>query len=147
VLILGSMPGDASLRAHAYYAHPRNLFWPLMAELHGFSADAPYDARCAALVRSGIALWDVLASCRRSGSLDTAIARDSEVANDIAAFVRAHPTVRAVLLNGAKAATSLMRHHPDLQIPCFALPSTSPANAGMSRAHKKAAWAAAFSSL
>ena len=67
LLILGSMPGRASLQANQYYAHPRNAFWPIMGSLIGFAADDPYQRRCDALLAAGVALWDVMASCRRQG--------------------------------------------------------------------------------
>ncbi len=69
VLILGSMPGRASLMAGQYYAHARNAFWPIMAELLQFEATAPYGVRVQALKAARIALWDVLHSCVREGSL------------------------------------------------------------------------------
>jgi hypoxanthine-DNA glycosylase len=145
VLVLGSMPGAASLAAQRYYAHPRNLFWPLVAEALGESLPEEYPARCRMLTGAGIALWDVLGRCRRRGSLDTAIVRDSEQANDIAAFLRAHPGIRQLFFNGA-AAEQLFRRHvlrclsnpQSLQL--HRLPSSSPANAGWTAARKSAAW-------
>ncbi|MBP7623629.1 MAG: DNA-deoxyinosine glycosylase, partial [Xanthomonadales bacterium] len=91
VLILGSMPGIASLQALRYYAHPRNQFWPILGELLGFDASADYALRVQALHKAGIAVWDVLAECEREGSLDTSIRRDSEQANDLPGLLAKHP--------------------------------------------------------
>lgn len=140
VLILGSMPGAASLAANQYYAHPRNLFWPILGDVLGFDPAVDYAARVHALHASGIAVWDVLEECRREGSLDTAIDRDSERANDLSTLLADHPNIGTLLLNGSKAASSLRRHHPSLTIPTLMLPSTSPANASIPRAVKLAAW-------
>ena len=132
VLLLGSMPGAASLAQQQYYAHPRNLFWPIMAELAGFSAHLPYPEKVRALNSSGIALWDVIASCRRAGSLDSAI-RDEQV-NDFAGFFAKQPNLAAIGFNGGKAWQSFKRHVLPLQIvpaatKLIVLPSTSPAHA------------------
>ncbi len=146
VLILGSMPGEASLAAQQYYAHPRNAFWPIMGALLGFDAALPYVARLTCLTRSGIAMWDVLAACRRSGSLDSAIEADSIEPNDFTAFLRDHTGVRGVLFNGG-AAEMLFRRQvlPSLPdefavLPCTRLPSTSPAHAAKGFGEKCAAW-------
>ena len=96
VLILGSMPGEESLRAGQYYAHPRNAFWPIMGDLFGAGPGLDYAARARVLKSNGIALWDVLASCARDGSLDSAIAGDSILANDFPAFFLAHPGIARV---------------------------------------------------
>lgn len=146
VLILGSMPGQASLRAQQYYAHPRNLFWPFMGELFGAGPALPYAARLARLHDHGVAVWDVLAACVRPGSLDGQIARDSEVGNDFAAFRRRHRRLECVCLNGGKAAEAFARHvvraAPALvaDLCVQTLPSTSPANAGQPRDAKLKAW-------
>lgn len=143
LLILGSMPGEASLRAQQYYAHPQNAFWTIMGELIGASPDAPYEARTRLLVEQGIALWDVLKACRRPGSLDASI-RDEEP-NDFAAFFRAHPRIVRIGLNGAKAAEAFRRHAAAALPPgvdLVRLPSTSPAHARMRLAEKRAAWRA-----
>ena len=144
VLILGSMPGIASLNAQRYYAHPRNQFWPILGELLGFDANDAYAQRVHALHAAGIAVWDVLAECERDGSLDSAIDRRSEHPNDIPGLLAAQTSIRRVLLNGQKAATSLQRHFPTLRIDHVTLPSTSPANASVDRARKLAAWRAAL---
>ena len=148
VLILGSMPGAASLAARAYYAHPRNAFWPIVAGVTGVDASAPYDDRARALLRAGLALWDVARSCVREGSLDAAIVDDSVDGNDVAGLLRSHPTIRRVCCNGAKAA-SLYRKHvaadvADLDVDVRVLPSTSPAHAGMPLPEKHARWLAAL---
>lgn len=150
LLILGSMPGEASLVAGQYYAHPRNAFWSIMGELLGFSPMLPYAGRVAALQAAGIAVWDVLQTCVRPGSLDSAIERESEVANDLAGFLIRHRDVRVILFNGGMAEAAFRRHLlPDLRasladVRMGRLPSTSPANASWSFARKLAAWRAAL---
>ena len=143
VLILGSMPGAASLAAQQYYAHPRNAFWPLMARLCGFNAGLTYPARVQALEAAGIRLWDVLASCERQGSSDAAIAPGSVQINAIAALVQAPSQLQAIALNGALA-TKLFRKFvaPELneKVQIFALPSTSPAHAAQTFEQKWQAW-------
>lgn len=147
-LVLGSMPGVASLQAGQYYAHPRNAFWPLMQALFGVDAAQPYAARVAALNAAGVGLWDVLAACEREGSLDSAIAPESVVVNGIDALLRRHPGLRVVALNGGTAARLFQRHvAPRLDeraatLRVLALPSTSPAHAARSLAQKLAAWRA-----
>lgn len=147
-LILGSMPGAASLAAGEYYAHPRNLFWPLVGGLLGFNAGAPYAERLAALAGRGYLLWDVLKACRRRGSLDSAIEADSIEINDFATLLAQHPQLDRVFFNGHLAATLFRRHvSPVLgsraaRLVLTRLPSTSPAHAGLSAEAKRAAWAA-----
>jgi hypoxanthine-DNA glycosylase len=147
VLVLGSMPGAASLRAVQYYAHPQNRFWPIMGELVGALPALPYAARLRKLTASGIALWDVLAACEREGSLDSAIRDDTAEANDFAAFFTTHPAIGTVLFNGGKAEAAFRRFAlPSLQSPLSPrldyrrLPSTSPANASQGAAYKLATW-------
>jgi hypoxanthine-DNA glycosylase len=143
-LILGSMPGQASLAARRYYAHPRNAFWPILCDLLELERDAPYPARVRALMRARIALWDVLASCERPGSLDARIRRDTLVPNDFAAFFRAHRRIRRIFFNGGTAERLFRRHVlPDLTAfgaELVRLPSTSPAWAGLPLAAKRDAW-------
>lgn len=142
ILILGSMPGQASLDAQQYYAHPRNLFWPIMAQLLHFDSALDYPTRTQTLKNHGVALWDVLQSCQREGSLDANIRQ--ETANDFNQFLVAHPQIRAVFFNGDKAAKSFRRSveptlvHTDLAL--IRLPSTSPANASQSLVMKQQAW-------
>ena len=145
MLVLGSMPSVASLAAGEYYAHPRNAFWPIAGAILGFDGRAPYSKRRAALRAADIALWDVVASCQRPGSLDAAIVERSIRANDFAAFFARHPRIRCVCFNGRKAADAWRRHvasrlPPTRKLEYRLLPSTSPANAGMSYLRKLALW-------
>ena len=144
VLILGSMPGAASLRAGEYYAHPRNAFWPILGQLMGFDPGLPYGERVRCLTSAGIAVWDVLATCQRTGSGDAEIEDSTITVNDFASFFRDHPQVRSVFFNGTKAEACFRRWaQPQLQIAEVAfqrLPSTSPANASYSFEKKRGAW-------
>lgn len=147
VLVLGSMPGDASLQAVRYYAHPRNRFWPVMASICGFDPVASYEHRVSCLHQAGVGLWDVIGQCERRGSLDAAIVRGSEIANPLDEVLMAHRSIVAIALNGGKAAEAFRRHvQPRLQgirMPAlFALPSTSPANAAIRHDALRGAWAA-----
>ncbi len=139
-LILGNMPSVMSLASQQYYANPRNAFWRITGEIYGFDTSAPYDVRTAALTAHGIAVWDVLQSCRRIGSLDSAVEPDSMVANDFQRFFNRHPSITRVFFNGAAAEKNfnrLVRVMPDFQY--RRLPSTSPAQT-MRYEDKLAAW-------
>ena len=143
------MPGMASLAAGQYYAHPRNQFWPVLGAICGFDPDLSYARRKAALAVAGIALWDVIGSCIRQGSLDTAIDDESIVANDFAAFLASHTRIARVCFNGRKAEAAWRRHvqgqlPPARQPECRLLPSTSPAHAGMSYLRKLQVWRSAI---
>nr|WP_315847007.1 DNA-deoxyinosine glycosylase [uncultured Achromobacter sp.] len=144
VLVLGSMPGVASLAQVRYYAHPRNAFWPIAAQVLGFDPALDYPQRLQALQAAGIALWDVLQACERPGSLDANIRHDTLVPNDFAAFLTAHPTITRVCFNGGKAASLYRRYVvptlPKAHLEYVDLPSTSPAHAAASFATKLAAW-------
>ena len=145
LLILGSMPGEESLRQQSYYAHPRNAFWPIMARLIGFAAELDYQKRLAALGRAKIALWDVLQHCERKGSLDGNI--KNEAPNDIIGFLEKHQSVRAVFLNGGFAAKSFRRHifkHLPRALIIYDLPSTSPAHARLKEEDKFLIWQKAW---
>ncbi|MDE2439648.1 MAG: DNA-deoxyinosine glycosylase [Betaproteobacteria bacterium] len=144
VLILGSMPGEASLRAGQYYAHERNAFWRIMGDLIGAGPALPYLARLGRLQAAGIALWDVIADCRRSGSLDADIVKESVRVNHFGGFFAAHSGIDRVYFNGGAAEAHFRRHVlPGLDgrsIRMLRLPSTSPAHAARSYAEKLAAW-------
>jgi TDG/mug DNA glycosylase family protein len=146
VLILGSLPGQESLRRRQYYAQPRNAFWRIMGELFGAGPELGYAARVRRLKDAHIAVWDVCATAFRSGSLDSAIVRDSIVINDFAAFFRGHRQLKLVCLNGGKAHELYLRRVlPRLDpaaaaLPILRLPSTSPAHAARTLADKLGAW-------
>ncbi len=147
ILILGSIPGIASLEAQRYYAHPRNAFWPIVSDLCGFDVALPYEQRLQRAQDAGIALWDVLASCARPGSLDSAIDPESIQTNDFDRFLADHPSVMAVFCNGGTAfklfkqrvMPGILVRRPDLL--AQQLPSTSPAHASMKFAEKRDVWA------
>ncbi len=142
LLVCGSLPGDASLAAGRYYAHPQNQFWRLMAPVAGI--DLPvldYDARLAALLGAGVGLWDVVASARRDGSSDAAI---REIAgNDLIGLAESLPQLRAIAFNGGTA----LAHGRRLLGPVIdrwriiALPSSSPLHT-IGLAAKQPAWLA-----
>lgn len=141
VLILGSLPGQASLTARQYYAHPRNAFWRLMDVVTGQDVSTlSYDRRLHVLTAAHIGLWDVIASAERSGSLDSAIR--SPQAADLRGLVATLPELRAVAFNGGKAAKlGLKILAPDAnRLSLVVLPSSSPAHA-RPFTEKAAAWA------
>jgi double-stranded uracil-DNA glycosylase len=146
LLILGSMPGKESLRQNQYYALPQNAFWRIMGDLAGAQPALPYEERLAILKSSGIALWDVLASCERKSSLDSHIR--NECANDFATFFARHPHITQVFFNGGKAERCFRKFVQGRQalppLKLCRLPSTSPAHAGMRYEDKLQAWRAAI---
>ncbi len=140
VLILGSLPGEASLAARQYYGHPRNAFWRLMEGVLDTALVAlAYEDRLAALLARRVGLWDVIAEAERPGSLDAAI-RDP-AANDLLALIDALPALRLVAFNGGTAAKLGGRLIGD-RLPTLALPSSSPAHAAKSFEQKATAWGA-----
>ena len=136
LLILGSIPGEESLRLQQYYGHPRNAFWRILDET---LPEKPYSEKCAFLLSHNIALWDVLKSAERIGSLDSAI-RD-EVPNDFTSFFKKHPGIQKICFNGKKAQSSFQKYFTDLYVSynCVSLPSTSPAYT-LSFEKKKEMW-------
>ena len=146
ILILGSMPGEESLRKREYYAHKRNLFWAIMGHILGFSPDKAYCERKAILRKNRIALWDVLMSCERKGSLDSSIVGATSLENDFLSFYLEFPAIKCVFFNGTKAETEYRKRvlpavrcdRPGLIYK--KLPSTSPAMAGLTKEEKLARW-------
>jgi len=142
LVVLGSFPGVASLRAQQYYAHPRNQFWPLLSALWGIDlVGLSYEMRVAEACARGLGLWDVYATCQRVGSLDSAI-RDA-VFNNLDSLRQQAPGLRAIAHNGAESARA-MRHTRALGVAVIRLPSTSPAHASWSFERKLAVWREAF---
>jgi TDG/mug DNA glycosylase family protein len=138
VLILGSFPSALSLAHGEYYGNPKNRFWAVMEVLFAIPAVLPYPERTLRLTQEGIALWDVVRDCTREGSADSRIR--NPVPNDIAGFVRAHPSVRLIALNGGTAGRFYHRYAEVPGIPSVTLPSTSPAHAAMTFAEKVQVW-------
>lgn len=142
VLILGSLPGRASLLAREYYAHPRNAFWKIMQVIAG--ATGSYLSRCRSLQAKRIAVWDVLSCSIRPGSLDADIDMTSAVPNDFEEFFSGHRDIRLVCFNGRKAQQMFGRYVRPVQecgdLAFALLPSTSPAHASMTPAEKLEAW-------
>jgi hypoxanthine-DNA glycosylase len=143
ILILGSLPGQRSLELAQYYAHRQNAFWRIMAELFGVEGD--YASRCHQLMAQRIAVWDVLASSVRPGSMDADIRLDTAEVNDFARFLSDHVQIERICFNGRKAeqlfrklvVPALAGNLPDL----VSLPSTSPAYAALSFDNKLEIWA------
>ena len=142
LVVLGSFPGVASLQAQQYYGHPRNQFWPILAAIWGIDlASAAYPERLGAARAHRLGIWDVYASCRREGSLDSAI--EQAEFNDLASLKRRAPKLQAIAHNGGESARAL-RLTRALGLPVHRLPSTSAANASWSFERKLAAWRTVF---
>jgi len=139
--VLGTLPGEESLRRVEYYAHPRNLFWPIVCGLFGRAAPSLYADKLRFVTHRRIALWDVCESGERRASADATIR--GEVPNRIDALLLAHPLIRAIAFNGSGARLLYDRHfarRPELVY--LAMPSTSPAYASLGFAQKLARWSA-----
>jgi len=144
--VLGTLPGEESLRRVEYYAHPRNLFWPIVFALFGETPAADYTARLAFVAARGIAMWDVCAMAERRASLDSEIKR--EVPNPLHDLLDAHPGIATVAFNGGGARRLYDRHFKRRSgVIYLALPSTSPAHAALSFAQKLERWQAVRQAL
>ncbi len=125
LLILGSMPSVVSLEKQEYYGYAHNRFWKIMG--HYFQKEfASYEEKKQCLITHHIALWDVIASCEREGSLDSAI--HHEVCNDIAGLIKRYSSITHVICNGKKAYALYQKYFANLPLICISLPSTSNAN-------------------
>jgi len=140
LLILGSFPSVLSLASGQYYGNPRNAFWPITGALFGFDAVAGYETRLAALQSAGVALWDVLHTCRRAGSADAKIDPKSVVANNFGQLFARYSSITRVCFNGS-AAQQLFGRLVDVEadVDYLLLHSTSPARA-MPAGQKLQAW-------
>ena len=139
ILILGSVPGVKSLEMQQYYGHPQNKFWKIMFEILKEEYSSEYQEKIDLLNRNKIALWDVIDSCERHGSLDSAI--KNEEANRIEDLLKSFPNIKAIFCNGQKSFKNLQRLlGKENEIPVVALPSTSPAYAVMSFNQKLKEW-------
>lgn len=150
------MPGKKSLDVQQYYAHPRNALWPIVSAL--VTGDKPsydihqqltYQQRCKLITDAGFALWDVLESCERPGSLDGAIVRETEKPNAIVELIGLHPELRTIVCNGRTSEALFKRHiqvqleqsTPDTSRPIIVcVPSTSPAMASLTLDNKYKVW-------
>jgi hypoxanthine-DNA glycosylase len=146
ILVLGSLPGRKSITEQQYYAHPQNAFWPIMREVLGIAGE--YHHRCIQLSERQVALWDVLKSSERPGSLDSDIRMRSAQPNDFEAFFKQHPAIELIAFNGRKAEQMFNRFVDSAITPRtvgqISLPSTSPAYAAMPFSGKLSAWRTAL---
>lgn len=152
VLILGTLPGSASLAQGQYYAHPRNLFWHIMADVAQAGPSLPYEERLRRLIAQRLALWDVCTRATRPGSLDSRIRTDSVRLNNFSGFLSLHPQIQLICFNGMKSAALFRAVEPTLgtrwaHVRRVILPSTSPANASMPRERKIEMWRASLTDL
>lgn len=139
ILILGTMPGEESLRQQQYYAHKQNLFWKLICHVTNQPFTELYEERKQLLLKNHIALWDVCQTCVREGSLDSDI--KEVIPNSIDQLLEKHPNIQRLAFNGKKAEALFKKYFkPFGKINSLSLPSTSPANASMSIEKKLSSW-------
>ena len=129
VLVLGSLPGDESIRRQEYYGNPRNMFWRVMAGVFDDAVPETYPEKKAFLARHHVALWDIFASAEREGSMDANI--HDILPNDIHGFLKEHPSIKAIALNGGKSARAFKKAWKETPaafdgIIVFSFTSTSP---------------------
>lgn len=140
------MPSIKSLQEQQYYAHPRNSFWPILTTLLAGKTDLDYEQRKSLLLENRIALWDVLNTCQRKGSLDSSIRNETTIVNDFNTFFKDYSGIEAVYFNGALAQQEYRKQVLPKLDKKFAsieqqrLPSTSPAMASLTREQKLRQW-------
>lgn len=150
MLILGSLPSQRSIQTGQYYANPQNAFWKIMGDLFGAGPDKPYRKRTEALVSRQIAVWDVLASSERPGSMDSNIVRETAKANDFDALLVREPDIKLICFNGQVAAKFFQKlvtpsiRKTNSGVNFVTLPSSSPAYAAMNYADKLKSWSRAL---
>ena len=139
ILILGSIPGIKSLEMKQYYAHPQNKFWKIICELFHEELTTDYAERIKILEKYHVALWDVIDTCERKGSLDSEIL--NEEANKIGELLHNYPNIKAIFCNGQKSYKNLQKILlKEFHLPIIALPSTSPAHASLGYVQKLETW-------
>ena len=139
ILILGSIPGVKSLEMKQYYAHPQNKFWKIIFDIFNEEFTLDYTKRIKILEKHHIALWDVIDTCERKGSLDSEIR--NEEANRIGELLQNFPSIKVIFCNGQKSYKNLQKILPkDFHLPIIALPSTSPAHASLKYEEKLLSW-------
>ena len=125
IFILGSVPGVKSLEMQEYYAHPQNKFWKIIFELFNENFSEDYLEKIKILKKNKIAVWDVIDSCERVGSLDTTI--KNEESNDILQLLKKYQNIKTIFCNGGKSYQNLQKIvGKNFEIPIYLLPSTSP---------------------
>ena len=142
ILILGSLPGEKSLEMQQYYAFPQNAFWKIMFQIFEKDFSDDYEVRKKLIIDNKLALWDTIQSGTRKGSLDSDI--KNEEPNDIVGFIKEHPHIKRILLNGKKPEAMFKKYIGDVGIETVTMPSTSPANARVKYEQKLDVWKAAI---
>jgi hypoxanthine-DNA glycosylase len=143
ILILGTMPGIASLTKQEYYGNPRNHFWRIMYTLFDtLPVSDSFEEKIQLLQKNKIGLWDVLENCERKGSLDIHIKNHKE--NDFEMLFKQYPTIHTIVFNGKESQKYFIKKFGQIEgITYYVMPSTSPANT-MSFENKLKIWSTGF---
>jgi len=138
ILILGSFPSIDSFKNSFYYGHKQNQFWKLLADIFEENIPKTIEEKIDFLKKHKIALWDIVKSCNRKGSLDNCL-KNIEV-NDIEKLLKKYPNIKAVFFTGRKAQQLYKKHFSHLNISTLYLPSPSPAYKKLSYEEKLKEW-------